>query len=699
MSDVPPAEFEGEVFNAEELLKKYRRRLPLSRFHACLSEYGDSVKADLVELINDQYAVFVSLSGQMKAVEQKSIGLEVPLDESRGFALDFRQQLEDILQSADEKLSRRAAITARVRELERFTRNAQLMQRVRRTLAESEVQRRREVDGSPLTGCIVLENLAGDVRRVQADAGSSDKLVGQVEAVSAEVAGLAAERLPPLLEELGQLSLGGDTESCAQVAAVGHLGRCLVALNRSGEFVAALVRVFVSPVLDASRSEAGEGSESLIRFLGLVEGRLLPGASARTRLLLSFSDCSTQLHSVPGLSVVSDVLALPILTYVQTYWPNVFMPAFPDAFAADFQRCEALISTCVSHMTPSEKHRFAKSEELSQHRKKWKTQVYSNLRAKECLHALEPSLSSSEVLDAAEEVQWSAEVRRQYWLRVTADIARQLRRIFSPQVFLQQLFGKSLRLALELLHRFSRAMHNVLSSESSGDSRAPYFMADVTTILLGCRSDGGEIFGMVWEAAKGGCGEHPKVAKLHTALTSAFDAVTADLRTILGDLERASTEHIVAAVAQQFGSVRLVPASFRMRNKAMPVRPSPYVDAALAMLSDYAATCAVIGDSGRQLLDTACSQLASQLGSALAGVIQTVEQQEKSMRRFAKAGGEAEEFGDTDKILIQLAIDARTFRASVMQSYGLDGASEGLEQLTSSVAKLVATYASHLPSD
>lgn len=123
---------------------------------------------------------------------------------------------------------------------------------------------------------------------------------------------------------------------------------------------------------------------------------------------------------------------------------------------------------------------------------------------------------------------------------------------------------------------------------------------------------------LVVERAPGGVGGHP--ASLARAL---LREAAKELQSIIGLLGDAGRKQVTAAVVPQFGAIRGIPAFYRMLNKPLPTKASPYVESALKpirALHDVASQNALpeadCKDWVRKAADDAGVEFAAQASSA-----------------------------------------------------------------------------------
>merc|ERR1712113_949272 len=150
--------------------------------------------------------------------------------------------------------------------------------------------------------------------------------------------------------------------------------------------------------------------------------------------------------------------------------------------------------------------------------------------------------------------------------------------------------------------------------------------------------------------------------------------------------------------APQFAAIRAIPAQYRMLNKPVPTKASPYVESAMGPIRAFrqaaleAAKPEVVTEWVKEAVDSAAVEFSTQA----AQLLEATKQQEASLRRLAGrgSGGEAAQVSDLDKIHIQLCLDVETF-ASMAAEFGAAGS--GLQKLAEVIAPIRPTYAAHRP--
>ncbi|KXN92456.1 Conserved oligomeric Golgi complex subunit 2 [Leucoagaricus sp. SymC.cos] len=99
----------GAVFNVEEFLLS-RACATLPELRAELRDYLSTLKEELVQLINNDYEAFISMSTDLRSEGSKLKKMRGPLVDLRARATESRSELQSIQNNIQEKLDKRAAL-------------------------------------------------------------------------------------------------------------------------------------------------------------------------------------------------------------------------------------------------------------------------------------------------------------------------------------------------------------------------------------------------------------------------------------------------------------------------------------------------------------------------------------------------------------------------------------------------------------
>ncbi|CAE7899109.1 unnamed protein product, partial [Symbiodinium sp. KB8] len=230
-------------------------------------------------------------------------------------------------------------------------------------------------------------------------------------------------------------------------------------------------------------------------------------------------------------------------------------------------------------MAPEEMEALRRDPALGEFQRKWKTQVYCSLRAKEANQRLDAAAR----LSAGEPGRLREAHGRQYWFETSSELLQTLHLVWGDW-YLSCLYPKMARLALELVARYGKAMASLADGSGSSEgagwdagasppawsptslpaqlTRAAADVLKVSEDLSASPSPGlvAKLFLDRLPAATDG----QKPTELACALLA--DA-SEGLSPTLAALKEVVLKQVIAAILPQFAAIRGIPAFYRMLNK------------------------------------------------------------------------------------------------------------------------------------
>jgi hypothetical protein len=362
-------------------------------------------------------------------------------------------------------------------------------------------------------------------------------------------------------------------------------------------------------------------------------------------------------------------------------------------------------------MAPFERRTFTQSPSLLDFQRRWKTQVYSSLRAKEANQKLEEAGAKVAFAESKAHIAGNCS----FWLEASAQVVRLIQTVWSDRWYLDVIYSKMLQLSLELLARYHKIIEGLTSgSEVAGVEKAwdaaaasptwaPTSLlvrlsraaADVCVVLAeisgGQRTD--SLADIILTRAPEGRDSRP--AEIARTLLQEADV---GLRPVLSILEAAILRQVAAAVTPQFASVKGIPALFRLAEKPVPSKASAYVEPAmrpiqaLAEIGSGGAPAEVVAGWVQQAVDAAAVEFAAQATQ----LIESTQQQQASLQRLANSTtGAAAAVSNFDKMHIQLCLDVETFTSAASELGVGTTDAPGLEKLAEAVSKVKGTLEAH----
>ena len=724
MDEIHYSEFEHPNFDAKELVQRYRKRVPLPHLQKLLRAHHAATRQELVELINEKYADFVSLSSRMQGVERALKPLRAPLEESSELTKGLHGKLGGLLQKAEDAHQGLARIRSRKEALHAYIENARLLEKVRQTTK------------APMGGVLedskaTQESIARDLRKIHLNLASVSEstecaaLLLEASAVQEEFSKRLEDKLRVLLAackrswEAAEATSEGLPRS--ELLVVAHTCRALCTIGHSKLVETIFAELFVkAPLQELSNACNAAAEEAKRKALSTAEpgSKVVSGAvdlaiffesvvkvfftEASASPLLWFAQrfrggtTGDEVVEVPKVKLVAYSLVLPTLKQVQEVWPNVFMPAFPDTFAANYSHFTKFLQAAEEVMEKSEALELHR--DVSEFQKRWKTQVYCSLRTKEAAQRVDVA---AQKLATEPMVQRHSAAGGDYWLEVSAEVLRTTELVWGAW-YLNGLYPKMARLSLELVAKYGKVISTFAESSSTGtlgwDASAahptweaaavPVRLARAASDLLQVRSHLSDDTGSI---AKPFLERLPSVGeqKPRELAKGLLEDAARSLQPTLAVLQDGMMKHVVSAMGTPFTAIRGIPAFYRMLNKPVPTKASPYVDSSIRPLTAFRDVLVnsaireseIINRWLQSMVDGAAQEFASQAKQ----LIEMTHQQEASLRRLAgRGGGGDDQVSDLDKIYIQLCIDVDTFIETASTVAG--GSSEGLDKLKEAVA-------------
>ncbi|CAK9060765.1 unnamed protein product [Durusdinium trenchii] len=619
-----------------ELVQRYRKRVPLPQLQKSLRTHHASARQELVELINEilgvgmwergrsvnrmtgslqlerlkqlkrKYADFVSLSSRMQGVERALKPLRAPLEESAELTKGLHSKLGSLLQKAEEAHQGLVRIGARKDALRAYIENARLLEKVRSSGTGIDAARPRTWLSRPSPRNL-QEAVARDLRRIRLSLQGAHAASPECQALLEEAMSFQEDFSQKLVEQLRPLLLcskrswdaAGEIPNteflaiCQLSRALCHLGHAALVEQSFGEvFVRAKLEELsatCNAVAEEQKRKAmamAEGSKmvsagavDLAIFFHSVQETFFTEASALLWFARRWSSGSSGDVEMPRVRLLAEALVLPCLQKVQEVWPNVFMPAFPDTFAANYRHFSSFLRQAEEVMEVSEAGELQRK--LVDFQRKWKTQVYCSLRTKEAAQRLDTAAQKL-TLD-------SAEPGGVYWLPVSGELIRTIDLVWKAW-YLSCLYPKMARLSLELVAKYGKAISAFVETSAGGawdaaqqgwsasslPVRFARAAADVLQVIASFSVEGspGLVAQLFLEPL-----ESEKPRELEVAKVLLMEAARS-LEPMLLLLKDGMVKQVVA-MGTPFAAIRGIPAFYRMLNKPVPTKASPYVESSL----------------------------------------------------------------------------------------------------------------------
>lgn len=713
IDDSSPLWFKKELFlsrdfDSETYISDLRTFVPFDTLRSQLHSHLSSLKHQLVDLINRDYNDFVNLSTNLVDVDSSVARMRAPLSDLRQKISAFRDSVHDSLVSLQNGLNHRTEAANAREVLELLLDTFHVVSKVEKLIKELPSVPADWSNGDMNTS--EKSHLSNGISSQQPE---NDSNVRETQSMLLERIASEMNRLKFYMAHAKDLPFIQNIEKRFQSASLlldASLGHCFVdglehrdenaiynclrayaAIDNTRNAEEIFRTTIVAPLIEKIIPHGSSG------LIGVASGDELEADFQEMKQCIE-KDC-TFLLSISSRENsgfhVFDFLANSILrevfTAIQKGKPGAFSPGRPTEFLKNYKSSIDFLSHlegyCTSRYAVS---KFRAEPVYIDFMKQWNLGVYFSLRFQEIAGALDSALMASSLVvvqdSHLEDGKFPA-----LTLKQSVTLLESLRSCWSEDVLVLSCSDKFLRLSLQLLSRYSSWMSYGFNARKSGNRNAPgsdwAFSAGPEDLLY--------IIHDVKLLADEVCGDYiGHVMKLLSSCPSeVLDPVKQSMLQSAKSLENmiplviksiidALVEKSVEALLQLKG----ISATYRMTNKPLPVRHSPYVSAILHPLKaflegDRAAT--YLDDATKhELLQGAALEITKSYNELASELVNVARKTESSLQRLRQGAqrrtGASSDVPDqnvsnADKIGMQLFLDIQEYGRN-LAALGVDAA-------------------------
>ncbi|KAK6924690.1 COG complex component, COG2, C-terminal [Dillenia turbinata] len=700
-----PSSFLRNDFDSESYISDLRTFVPLNNLRSELQSHLSSLKHELIELINRDYADFVNLSTKLVDVDGAIIRMRAPLTELREKIESFRATVENSLVALQNGLKQRAEASATREVLELLLDTSHVVSKVEKLIKElptvpadwSNADSSNVERGNLTNGTLQQTETGTSIRETQSML---------LERISSEMNRLKfyfahAQNLP-FVENMGKriqsatLLLDASLRHCfvdglehRDANAIYNCLRAYAAIDntKSAEeifgttVVAPLVQNVIPNgpsvgVVAASGDDLGKDYQQIMQIIEKDCRFLLEIASAENSGLHVFDFLAN--------SILKEVLSA-----IQKGKPGVFSPGRPAEFLKNYKASLVFLAYLEGYCpTRTAVAKFRAEPVYVEFMKQWNVGVYFSLRFQEIAAALDSALTGG--LVPIQNSDSDLENSKDLTLKQSDALLESLRSCWREDVFILSCSDKFFRLSLQLLSRYSNWLSSGLAARKSGStspqpgsewaiSAVPddfvYVIYDINKLA---KEISGDYLGHVLEILASCPSEVLESVKQSILQCGEWlkDLLPLVINNIVGTLVEKSVEDL--------RQLKGITATYRMTNKPLPVRHSPYVSGVLrplkAFLEGERAAIYLTGETRSELLLRAATEITGCYNELASDLVNLARKTESSLQRIRqgaqkRAGASSDvseqNVSDTDKICMQLFLD--------IQEYGRNLAAVGVE--------------------
>ncbi|GER31966.1 conserved oligomeric Golgi complex subunit [Striga asiatica] len=720
-----PSKFSEPEFDPESYISDLRTFVPFDTLRSELRSHLGALKHELVELINRDYADFVSLSTKLVDVDCAVVRMRAPLLEIKEKILAFRGSVDDSLAALQIRLKQRSQANEAREVLELLLDTFHVVSKVEKLIKElptvpadwpngtiNFTEKVQQSNGTSFqhaehgtnlreTQSMLLERIASEMNRLKfyiAHAQNMPFIENMVKRI---------QNASSLLDT----SLGHCFEDGLEHRDENAIYNCLRAYasidnTSSAEemFRSKVVAPFVQRVIPHGSSKAlgGSSGDELQQDYEMIKRHIED--DCKFLLEISFTE-NSGLHV---FSFLTNSILKEVLSAIQKGKPGAFSPGRPTEFLRNYKATldflDYIEGYCPSRSAVAKLREEAVYLEFV---KQWNTGVYFSLRFQEIAGALDSALMATSLQPSQNSSK--QDFSQRLVLQQSVAFMDCLRSCWRDDVLLIACSDKFLRLFLQLLSRYSNWLSAGLNARKAGNatatsgsewaiSTAPddflYIIHDINFLVEEICGDYLEhVLGLLEQCS-------PEVLDL---VKQSILQGGNSLKVIQPRAINSIVESLVEKSLEDLRQMKGITATYRMTNKPPPVRHSLYVSGVLrhlkvqpflqisasllkfgfqGFLEGERAATYLTKDVKQELIHGAAFEITRryyEIASELVSVARKTESSLQKIRLGAqrRAGASSDvsdnNISDTDKICMQLFLDIQEYGRN-LKYLGVDAA-------------------------
>ncbi|DBB11835.1 TPA: hypothetical protein ACH3X3_005984 [Trebouxia sp. C0006] len=661
-------------------------QVPLETLSSQLQKYLTVLKGKLVEVINEDYNDFVSLSTKLVNVDGAVTQMQKPLLTLKDKLISAQAAVQSELSALNQGLQRRQQAAKVKALLELMQDTAHVMSKVEKLLAEVDALIAQQGHDNLTRDALdsrtrLYERVASEVSRLKYFLAKGDQLpiLQQLQ----PRADSAVKRLSSFLSQALDAALREGHQS-----AVLHCLQAYTAVGDTHSAEQVVQQALVVPLVESVIAEEQEG-----RALGAAPASDQLAPVLETMLTRVQEQCGELLQTTmaPQSGLQSfDFLGNSILAAVDqqvaSSLPGAFSPGVPISFISNYRAAMHFLDQLESMCTTKTAFQALRdSPAYDSFLRRWKVSVYFSLRFQEIAGPLEASVALPSLTTVTQEQQSSNSLHLH--LQPSLSLWHALQRCTADGVYLQPLADKFARLVLQLLARYAFwVAEGIASTKTSSGAATP--SQDGLVNPQGDRSWAGraspEQLALVradldslaaWTEDQFWPEMQQRLSFLPTevveSIGSSFQEAQNSMTAQAGPVKDAIVSILLDRCLTVLRQLRGITATYRMTARPLPTRPSHYVGGVLQPLRAFLGT-----DAGKHLQPAAQQEVAEgvaatvsqQYASMVSELLDMLQKTEQSLARVRRnkpadsaAAGDGSELSNIQKISLQLFLDVKEF--------------------------------------
>ncbi|XP_054725458.1 conserved oligomeric Golgi complex subunit 2 [Anastrepha obliqua] len=660
-------------FSVDEFLHKNRNAPSLEQLRDDLGIYLKDLRASMIDLINEDYADFVSLSANLVGLDQSIANIENPL-------IQFRKEIENIRSLVKECATEVCNNLDRKRKLREQKRNLQCFQKVNETVnkLESLLEHQLKEKLKPID----LERAALELVQLQFNQQFCSEILSDEQRRNIER--LQNEVLAKLRIFFND-ALKSSTSTCSEL-----LERCLrIYITLDACHIAEQVfrEDIVAPYMRRNISE--HCLQNSPQGLSGIYGKILNFISLHMTDLLRLTHYTDKLN---GFNFLVNSFWADVEMRLETHMPSIFAPGNSDVFYVKYKCTRDFLSKIEELLADGDAIKyFRQQKQTISFQSRWNLPVYFQICFQEIAGEFESTL---EPLYSSTLISEAGVVDDRFKLATFNSANKAIERCWTEGVYLTEIFPKFYKLSVQILLRLSRWIYDVIKLIIKGNSKSPsqlehHSQLHKTDLLIALYADSQKLIGKLPQIQ---LNINKNIPNEMQNASSVYEVVAKSLTDVRETIERHLTtiqDALVDLLISESGlenvrQVKDLPRLYRKTNRDTPTRPSTYVEQMLRPLKQFQKEqSSQLGNPiVTDILLRVCAKITKDYYVAVMDVLTSVQKTEESLRRLRnlKSGTTAAlttgttAMSDDDKIRLQLHVDVITWtgelaKLSIMPSH------------------------------
>ncbi|XP_062168927.1 conserved oligomeric Golgi complex subunit 2 [Alnus glutinosa] len=703
-----PSLFLSLTFDSESYVSELRTFVPFDTLRSELQAHLAALHHELVDLINRDYADFVNLSTKLVDVDAAVVRMRAPLVELREKIDQYRGSVDRSLVALKNGLKQRSEAATAREILELLLDTFHVVSKVEKLIKElpsvpadwsngdvNLVERNSMSNGvsAPLvengtnlreTQSMLLERIASEMNRLKFYIAHAQNLPF-IENMEKRIQSASL-----LLDaSLGHCFTDGLEHRDAN--AIYNCLRAYAAIDntRSAEeiFRTTIVAPLIQKVIphDMSAVVAGSSRDELENDYQQIEQCV----DKEFKFLLEIS--SAENSGLHVFDFLANSILKEVLSAIQKGKPGAFSPGRPKEFLKNYKSSLDFLAHLEGYCpSRSAVAKFRAEAVYVEFMKQWNIGVYFSLRFQEIAGALDSALTATSLVPV-QNIDSGGGNSLVLTLKQSVTLLESLRSCWREDILVLSCTDKFLRLSLQLLSRYSNWLSSGLAARKMGNTGS---RSGCEWVVSAMPDDFIYIIHDVNCLEKEVCGDYLEqvLQLLSSCSADVLDSVKhsilqggRSLKDLVPLVINTIIEALVEKSVEDLRQLKGITATYRMTNKPIPVRHSPYVSVVLrplkALLDGERATAYLTRETRNELLLGAATEITGRYYELASDLVSVARKTEYSLQRIRlgalqKRAGASSDVSDnnatdTDKICMQLLLD--------IQEYGRNLSALGVE--------------------